>query len=210
MSVRTAWSLGVGRKGINQTKHTILPSSFPLFIYFQNLKALRTPHYSQGSFFILFSQQESSWSQQVRGRAMSCWRQKAFPEVITEIRGALVMEWRGQGAEELGAEHRAWASRGHGGEIHLSPWNVLSLSAVQSICGIASHREDWMPVETPVWDVLAVFQCGILCVLQPASKENPTSKRPLVLSVGNDSELKMFLFNFSQGFCSTLPRGKGI
>lgn len=46
--------------------------------------------------------------------------------------------------------HRARASRGHGGEICLFPWNVLSLSAVQSICGIASHLAGLMPVETPV------------------------------------------------------------
>lgn len=133
---------------------------------------------------------------------MSCWRQKAFPEIITEIRsplaitradgvkgtgcrgaGGLRSSWvpAGWGSTgEIGTllsrnRHGAWAPRGPGGEICLSPWNVLSLSAVYVFVGLPPVWQIWWNAggNPRVCGALAVFPYGILHLLQPVCKEKP-------------------------------------
>lgn len=96
------------------------------------------------------------------------------------------------------------------GNLPFSMEYVLSLSAVQNICGVASHLADLMPVESSVCVMYQqCFHVGCPVCSSLSVRKSPTSRRPLVLSgsVGSDTELEIFLYNFSQG---PLPRGKGI
>lgn len=61
------------------------------------------------------------------------------------------------------------------GNLPFSMEYVLSLNAVQNICGVASHLADLMPVESSV----CVVPCGMPCVLQPVSKEKPYKQEAL-------------------------------
>lgn len=91
---------GWGERELIKKKHAILPSSFPLFIYFWDLKALRT-HYSQGSFFILFSPVGKQLISAGEGQGDELLETKGISRDDRRDKGSL-MGWRGQGAEELG------------------------------------------------------------------------------------------------------------
>lgn len=150
------------RELIKRSSQFSLPPSLYLFIFgtwkLSELLIIPRVHF----LFFFPSRKAADLSRWGSGQ-MSCWETKGISRDDHRDKGSSgdsrgwggEGDWvqRGWGRRVQGASrnrHKEWSSRGHGGEICLSAWNVLSLSAVQGICGIASCLAGLMPVETLV------------------------------------------------------------